>query len=125
MADTGQNISNNNLSLLVRRLTDLVRSETNALRDNPMSQIAEFVDAKNRCLYEINLVLMDRRLQVPPEGLLTEFARLRAVLDENARVLEACKGATQEIVRLMSAQQHETTTDGTYSHRSARAMSGT
>lgn len=124
MSETGHSLSVHNLSLLVRRLTELVSSETSALRDSPMSEIAGFVDAKNQCLYEINLVLMDRKFQAPSSELLKSFAQLSRALDENARILEACKGATQELVRLMSAQQREAATDGTYSFRAASVMAG-
>ncbi|MEN0000099.1 MAG: hypothetical protein AAF940_04380 [Pseudomonadota bacterium] len=103
------------LPLVVNRLIALMKAETEALRANPQADLSRFVDQKSRCHYEINLALegADHRAFAPE---LTAVLRaLKAAVEENVRALAAARGASEDILAVLSRAHQASTTDGTYS----------
>lgn len=103
------------LPLVINRLISIMKAETEALKADPQTDLSRFVDQKSRCHYEINLALegADHRAFAPE--LIAVFRDLKAAVEENVRALAAARGASEDILAVLSRAHQATTTDGTYS----------
>ena len=103
------------LPLLINRLVEVLRTEAEALRANPMADLSLYVEQKSRYHYEINLALasVDQRA-IDPE-LSAIFRGLKEAVEHNVRALQAARGASEDVVAMLSREHRASTTDGTYS----------
>jgi len=102
------------LAVAVKRAIEAVRDETNALRDNPTTDLKTYEYGKSQALLD----LMRARALVPPaaysDDLRADLAEFKTVLAENVGLLELHMNAVSEVVQLMSRTMIDFDSDGTY-----------
>ncbi len=102
---------------LIGRMTAIVGDECAALRADPSADLSRFVEAKNRCMYELELAV---RAAGGPSGLTADarsrVATLHQALDDNERLLKANIAATGEALELVETLSGARTGDGTYAN---------
>lgn len=109
--------AHDNVLHLIGRMTAIVGDECASLRADPGADLTRFVEAKNRCMYELELAV---RSAGGPAGLSPDarrrVARLGRALDENERLLKANITATGEALELVETLSGARAGDGTYAN---------
>lgn len=109
--------AHDNVLHLVGRMTAIVGDECTALRADPAADVTRFVEAKNRCMYELELAVQSAG---GPAGLSPDarqrVATLSQALDENERLLKANITATGEALELVETLSGARAGDGTYAN---------
>lgn len=104
----------------IDRLVEIIRDETEALRDGARADLERSTHQKN-----IGLLELTRAMRLLPAGthafdLVSRLKDLRDILAENAGVLSLHLAAATEIADLVSTSIEEAASDGTYCVHSCR-----
>ena len=105
----------------IRRLSEIVRAETEALRGYQLAQINNFTRQKSQALLEFTRLEQHLNLQSPPPDVQTSMKELRALLVENFAVLKLHLRAAQEISDTLTSVALDIDSDGTYTSSNSQA----
>jgi len=99
---------------IVARLTGIIKGECAAIRDNPAADLSGFVEAKNRCLYELELAVGDDRSILTHAHAKTAFGQLREAVALNESLLQAHIVAVGDAIGVVEELSGAMPSDGTY-----------
>ncbi|MDH7798670.1 MULTISPECIES: hypothetical protein [unclassified Beijerinckia] len=101
----------------VARLEQTVAQEILSLSENNLSQLREFNDRKSRGLLDLIRATRSVAISDLDDDSLGRLKSLRAILDENQRVIANHLAAAREISDVLAHAMESVDSDGTYSAR--------
>ncbi|MDT2021154.1 flagellar protein FlgN [Methylocella sp. CPCC 101449] len=108
----------------VTRLEQTLVQEIESLSGNDLSQLREFNDRKSRGLLDLMRVTRSVGIEDLDGESIDRLKSLRAILDENQRVITNHLVAAREISDVLAQAMESVESDGTYSERIGRERKG-
>ena len=105
-----------NVLRLISRLTAIIDGECNAIKSNPAADLSGFVEAKNRCLYELELAVRGQPDGLRDPAMRTAMGQLRQALAVNETVLQAHIIAVGDALGVVEELSGAVPHDGTYAN---------
>ena len=105
-----------NVLRLVSRLIAIIDGECTAIKSNPAADLSGFVEAKNRCLYELELAMRNQPDGLRDPAMQTAMSQLRQSLAVNETVLQAHIIAVGDALGVVEDLTGAVPHDGTYAN---------
>lgn len=102
----------------ISRLEHTVAQEIDSLSGNNLSQLKEFNDRKSRGLLDLMRATRSVAIADLDDDSVGRLRNLRAILDENQRIIANHLIAAREISDVLAQAMESVESDGTYSERS-------
>ena len=105
---------------LVQRLTALVERENELVRGDPAADLSRFVEAKNRCMYELEIALQTNRAALDKADTRQALTVLKETLAANETLLKAQIAAVGDAIGVVEKLSGAVPDDGTYGNPARR-----
>ena len=116
IADTARAAEKANILGLVSRLIAIIDGECTAIKSNPAADLSGFVEAKNRCLYELELAIRSQPEGLRDPAMRSAMGHLRQSLTTNETVLQAHIIAVGDALGVVEELSGAVPHDGTYAN---------